>query len=178
MIVSFICDFNLRLLCGFAWRYIISFGVWIHYTFFSNVFAELNYLECTLDFSAEQEKSAENIKYDVNVKENVKSVSDISDGERLVDKETTDAKHFVDEKSKNPDGHLKNEKRHSESGGRRKNKELSAEAEETPSVSSNFGKENANEVLGGNNVTSSACCDPGNDNTENKENTDDGVNKR
>ena len=156
----------------------INFGVWIHYTFFSNVFAELKYLGCTLDFSAEQEKSVKYDVDDVDVKENVKSVSDISDGERLVDKETTDTKHFADEKSKNLESHLENEKRHSESGGRRKNKELSTEAEETPSVSSNFGKENANEVLGGNNVTPSACCDPGNDNTENKENTDDGVNKK
>ena len=125
-----------------------------------------------MDFSAKQEKDAEQIKDNVTLKKEDKivNVTEFLDEKRPVSKETTDAKvYFTDHEQITNAGPLSN--RHSESGGRFKIEELSTEAEETTSISSKIDKGNANEVS--DDVILSACSDVAAEKNcvENRENT-------
>jgi hypothetical protein len=146
-------------------------------------FAELKCLGFLLDYPVEQEKSADNIKdVDVYVKDNLKSVTDVSNGKHPVDKEPTDKKLSFAAEAGNETacGYLESEKRHSESGGCPEIEELSTEAEETAPVCSKFGKRNKNEIPDGNNLTPPVCSDADleKNRIEDKENTGDEVNNK
>jgi hypothetical protein len=106
-----------------------------------------------MDFTAKQEKDAEQIKDDVTLKKEDKivNVAEFRDEKSPVSKETTDAKvYFTHHEQITNAGPLRY--RHSEPGGRFKIEELSTEAEETTSISSKINKGNANEVSDENNV--------------------------